>query len=75
MCDNLGIDDEKVTVYSFLDENTSPHSIIFEDLNSLIENFKASIEDMSNDGDEFECKVKMVTMTRHQIENLPEFNG
>ena len=73
MCDNLGIDDTKVTVYSVIDDFIN-RAIIFDNLEDVIENFKSSIENMS-EGDEYECTITVSQMTRSEIDNLPEFNG
>jgi hypothetical protein len=71
MCDDLGIDDTKVTVYqfSFLGQN-----VIHESIDNVLD-FIADEVDNIDDGDSIEIEIKKMTMTRSQIKSLPEFDG
>ena len=71
MCDNLGISDEKVNVYKFTYEGST---VINEHKEDVIEMIKSELDSLSI-GDTVEFKIEMATMTRSQLEALPEFDG
>ncbi len=71
MCDNLGINDEKIKVYNF---DYLGRVVTFNDVSTMLDFIKYECENMyENKKLEFEIECKYMTI--HQYENLPEFGG
>ncbi len=74
MCDNLGISDKKVKVFLLQTGETSPGRITFTNESECIAWIEADLENIE-EGDEFEYKIQVSSMTENELENLPEFDG
>lgn len=72
MCDNQGISGEKVKVFSIVDSNISPSSIIFDNVETVVEYIKAEIENMDESDPEQEFKVSIKMMNKSELEKLKE---
>jgi len=73
MCDNLGINDEKMNVY-FLKTEPYPNSWIAYTKDQLLHTLKDDIDNICDGDIPLEFTISMKVMTVNKFENLPEFN-
>lgn len=71
MCDNAGIDDTKITVYSVKDDNTAPDAIIFDHPGMVSEYIRTEIE-LADVGHSFNYEITVKQMTVSEFEALPQ---
>ena len=72
MCDDQGISDEKVKVFSIVDMETAPSNILFEDIETLMEHIKTSAENLCDGDPEYDFTISVRMVRRSALNNLKE---